>query len=177
MKTVIIASTNPVKVEVAKLSFAGLFPNEPFDFIPHSSESGVPDQPISEEQTLQGAKNRLAFIKQSFPDADYYVAQEGGIVDEGIDMKQHAYIIIADKEGTEGIGKTATYIIPPKIAELVRQGLELGHATDKFFALTNSKHQHGLIGPLTDNQITRTDLYLQAGIIALAQIKQKQWFL
>ena len=81
-----------------------------------------------------------------------------------------------DKEGHEGMGKTATIIVPPKIAELVHGGMELGHATDKFFGLNNSKHQNGLIGSLTDGHITRVQLYWPAAIIALTQISHKDWY-
>lgn len=176
MKIVIIASANPVKVEVAKLAFTAIFPDESFEFIPHGSESGVSDQPMSEQETVQGARNRLAFVKQTYPDADYYVGQEGGVFEEDNVMKEMAYIIIADKDGHKGVGKTATFIVPPKIAELVHGGMELGQATDKFFGLNNSKHQNGLIGSLTDNHITRTQLYWPAAIIALTQISHKDWY-
>lgn len=176
MKTVIIASTNPVKVEVAKQAFTAIFPDETFDFVPQTAESGVSDQPMSEQETVQGARNRVAFVKQAYPDADYYVGQEGGVYEEDNVMKELAYIIISDKEGHEGVGKTATFIVPPKIAELVHDGMELGHATDIFFGLNNSKHQNGLIGSLTDQHITRTQLYWPAAIIALTQISHKDWY-
>ncbi len=49
MKTVTVASTNPVKIEVAKRAFATVFPLETFEFIALKSESGVPAQPMNDE--------------------------------------------------------------------------------------------------------------------------------
>ena len=69
MKTVIVASTNPVKVEVARRAFATLFPHEQFDFVPVSAPSGVPDQPY-EEDTRKGAEQRLAHIKMTHPERE-----------------------------------------------------------------------------------------------------------
>ena len=49
MRTVIVASENPVKITVAKRAFAGVFPKEEFNFIGIKSESGVSEQPIDNE--------------------------------------------------------------------------------------------------------------------------------
>ncbi len=55
MKTVVVASSNPIKVAVAERLFTVVFPDEAFNFIPMKSESRVPDQPMGEE-TRQGAQ-------------------------------------------------------------------------------------------------------------------------
>ncbi|KKT79179.1 MAG: Non-canonical purine NTP phosphatase, partial [Parcubacteria group bacterium GW2011_GWF2_44_8] len=78
MKTVVVASENPVKVAVAQKSFAAVFPEEEFSFVSLKSESGVGDQPFNEE-TERGALNRIDFIKAKYPEADYWISQEGGL--------------------------------------------------------------------------------------------------
>ncbi len=82
MKSVIVASTNPVKIEVARRAFTAVFPDEEFDVQGVKSESGVPDQPM-EGEARQGALNRLAFVKEKYPDADYWSSQEGGLFRDG----------------------------------------------------------------------------------------------
>ena len=64
----------------------------------------------------------------------------------------------------ERIGKarTASFFLPPKVAELVHSGMELGDADDVVFAKTNSKQQNGAVGLLTNDAITRKSLYLPA---------------
>ncbi len=176
MKKVIIASENPVKIEVAKQAFNVCFPDEKFEFIGVKSQSGVPDQPVGFEQTFNGMKNRIKFIKNIHPDADYFVGQEGGITDIGKEMRECAYIGIEDKDGYFGYGTTPSFLVPFEIAEYVRQGDELGTANDKFAGLTNSKQAGGVIHTLTDGIIDRVKFYFQAAVIALMEIKHKDWY-
>ncbi len=73
MRRVCIGSTNPVKTAAAKTAFAAVFPGEEFEFVGgddhcHSqllnrtvnAPSGVSDQPMSDAETLQGARSRVA---------------------------------------------------------------------------------------------------------------------
>ena len=67
LKTVVVASTNPCKVEACRLAFVALryeklmsrkvFKEDTFRFIPVSSKGGVSDQPYSEEETRQGEQS------------------------------------------------------------------------------------------------------------------------
>ncbi|MEI7653104.1 MAG: DUF84 family protein [bacterium] len=76
---IIVASTNPVKIEVAKQAFLHVFPHKDPTIIGVSSDSGVPDQPF-DDQVLQGAQNRLKNIIEAHPRADYWISQEGGLI-------------------------------------------------------------------------------------------------
>ena len=44
---------------------------------------------------------------------------------------------------------TCSFDLPPAVAALVRQGMELGHANDHVFSLHNSKQSGGAVGSLT----------------------------
>lgn len=55
---VIVASQNPVKINTTKLGFQLMLPDEEFEFIGVKADSGVSDQPMSNEETLNGAKSR-----------------------------------------------------------------------------------------------------------------------
>ncbi|MCA9389412.1 MAG: inosine/xanthosine triphosphatase [Candidatus Magasanikbacteria bacterium] len=173
---VIVASTNPVKIEVAKQAFEQVFPNERIEVMGAKSHSGVPDQPFDDE-TLLGAENRLKDIQTTYPDADYWIAQEGGLHNEGSSFYNRAWIIISDKDGAKSKASTANFYIPKTIAEYVRQGDELSVASDKFFNTENSKQKSGGIAFLTDGLINRTSYYVQAAIIALSQLKHKDWYI
>ncbi len=175
MKKVIVASTNPVKIEVARRAFAAVYPEEEFDVQGVKSDSGVPDQPMDDE-TRQGALNRLAAIRQSHSDADYWSAQEGGLFRDGKQLAERAWLAMADKEGSITEASTASFHIPREISQLVESGLELGEAADRFFGTTNSKQSTGFVGQLTDGVIDRAQYYLPAAIIALSQLKHKDWY-
>lgn len=165
-KKVIIASKNPVKVQATRTGFSKMLPKMNFDFEGISVPSGVSDQPMSDEETLQGAKQRAVNAKTVQPDADFWVGIEGGISIEGELMTAFAWIVILGKEGS-GQAKTGTFVLPQKIAKLVKEGKELGEADDLVFGKTNSKQKSGAVGLLTDDLIDRTSYYVQAVILAL----------
>ena len=175
MKKVIIASENPVKVAVAKQAFSGVYPDDAFEFLPVQSASGVPDQPMNEE-TEQGALNRLDFIKRLHPEADYWISQEGGLYADGKNLYNRAWIAVCDRGGHVSKSSTALFYLPTTITMYIREGLELGHAVDKYFGSVNSKQGMGAIGHLTDGLIDREHYYLQAAIIALSELKHKDWY-
>lgn len=175
MKKVIIASENPVKVKVTEKAFALVYPNEEFEFVPVKSDSLVPDQPMGDETRI-GANNRLNFIKDKYPDADFWISQEGGLFEDNGRLSNRAWMVISDKDGFIARSSTANFYLPKKVAEYIKEGLELGHATDKFFDLINSKHSAGIVAMLTDGLYNREEYYLQPTIIALSEIKHKDWF-
>lgn len=174
-KVVVIASENPVKVKVAEKAFAAVFPKDTFQFIKVKSESGVPDQPV-DEQTIQGARNRLKFIKKKHPKADYWISQEGGVFREDKRLFTRAWIMVCDKSGFIGEASAAHFYLPKKVVKYLNEGMELGDATDKFFSTVNSKHGLGAVGYLTDGLIDRAAYYLQPAILALSEVKHKDWY-
>lgn len=175
MKKVVIASLNPVKIAVAKRAFALVYPNQPVEFIAVESDSGVPNQPMGDE-TEQGAMNRLSFVQAIHTDADFWISQEGGLYKEGTQYYNRAWIAVTDSYGYVAKSSTALFYLPPKIAKYIDDGMELGHASDKFFGSVDSKRSVGTIGYLTDGIINREDCYLQAAIITLSEIKNKHWY-
>ncbi len=175
MKTVIVASQNPVKIEVAKRAFAALFPETEFEFISTDSPSGVSDQPYGDD-TYLGASNRLTHIHTVHPDADYWISQEGGIYTDGTEHWNQAWILVKDRDGNVGKSATAKMFLPKKLIEMVLAGQELGHAGNEFFGTENIKHKSGVIGELTNGNITRADYYTQAAMLALGQLLHPEWF-
>jgi len=121
---------------------------------------------MSDGETLQGAKQRAMHAKEAYPDAHFWVGIEGGIAIEDELMTAFAWIVVIGKEGS-GQAKTGTFVLPNKIANLVKEGKELGEADDLVFGKTNSKQKSGAVGLLTDDLIDRTSYYTQAVILAL----------
>ncbi|MEM8892941.1 MAG: inosine/xanthosine triphosphatase [Bacteroidota bacterium] len=165
MKKVIIASRNPVKINCVKETFEVVFAGERYSYEGISVPSGVADQPMSDEETLQGALNR-AKNARSAQDADYHVGIEGGISDDGVIMTAFAWVVILSEKKI-GKARTSTFELPQKIADLVRNGVELGHADDQVFQRENSKEKDGAVGILTSGLLHRTEYYKQAVLLAL----------
>ncbi len=175
MKTVIVASTNPVKIEVARRAFSSVFPSETLIFTGVPSHSGVPDQPFDEE-VRRGAQNRIADIVSKHPDAEFYFAVEGGLYREVEGLTSRAWIAVCGKDRKLFESSTASFRIPAPVAKDVEKGMELGDADDKFFGGTNSKQAGGCIGYLTEGVIDRTAFNTQAAIIALSELKHADWY-
>ncbi|KAK3190684.1 hypothetical protein K4F52_003375 [Lecanicillium sp. MT-2017a] len=173
---VIVASKNPVKVGAAQDGFQRMFPHLTFDVRSVSVPSGVPDQPLTDKETFQGALNRARGARDAEPNAEYWIGLEGGIdsdpksVGDGL-IQSFAWIAIVGKDGKEGKARTATYFLPEETAKLLRGGMELGHADDQVHGRTNSKQKSGSVGILTDDVICRQSYYAEAVILALVPFK------
>ena len=163
MKKVLIASRNPVKINATKKAFKEVFTDH-FEFKGVSVDSLVSDQPMSNNETLKGATNRLQNIKHL--EADYLVSIEGGVDLLDNNYEAFAWIVISDKNKI-GKAKTASFALPLKISKLIKEGYELGDADDMVFKRSNSKQQNGAVGILTNNLIDRTEYYVHAIILAL----------
>ena len=163
---VVVGSKNPIKIKCTQLAFAQAFPDYIVDVEGVSVPSGVSDQPMTDLETWQGAKNRTLKAKTQFTNADYWVGIEGGIEDSNSKMEAFAwvYILSADKNGE---ARTATFQLPKKIQALVRKGIELGVADDMVFNRKNSKQTNGAVGILTKDLIDRADYYQPAVVLAL----------
>jgi len=170
MKTILVASQNPVKAQAALGGFRRMFPEETFELRTMTVASGVSEQPTSSDETLQGAIQRAQAARQSVPAADYWVGIEGGVETHGEELCAFAWIAIL-AHGLTGIGRTGTFYLPPAVAELIRQGKELGEADDIVFKQSNSKQKNGAIGILTRDVIDRAQLYEQAVVLALVPFK------
>jgi inosine/xanthosine triphosphatase len=167
MKTVVVGSENPVKLETVKDAFVAMFPNEVFEFLPCLAMSGVADQPFGSAETKRGAEQRAVDCRLKFPLADFWVGLEGGVeLDEG-QYWVMAWMCVLSKEGKRGYGKTSSFQLPETVGMLIAEGKELGDATDTVFREKNSKQKGGVIGILTNGVVTRKDFYRDALIFAL----------
>jgi inosine/xanthosine triphosphatase len=174
MKNIIVASQNPVKSQAVFAAFNRAYPSEDFTLKSYAAASGVSDQPMSNAEALEGAYNRIMNVRQSFPNADFWVGIEGGVEEEYGMMTSFAWICIYNGT-TWGKARSGTFVLPAPLADLVRQGKELGDADDIIFKRTNSKQSNGAVGILTNNRMDRTELYEHAMLLALIPFLQPEF--
>ncbi|MEO0895155.1 MAG: inosine/xanthosine triphosphatase [Bacteroidota bacterium] len=172
---VVIASQNPVKVGAVEDAITELWPNIEPILTGIRVPSGVSDQPMTEEETLLGARNRVERAIEQYPDANFWLGIEGGIEDIGGRMAAFAWVVASDGKKI-GEARSATFFLPEAVARLVREGVELGHADDQVFGTSNSKHENGAIGLLTHNAITRKTLYIPPVIMALIPFIRPEFY-
>ena len=164
-KRVIVASKNPVKVQATRIGLSTFFPSCNWDVQGHSIPSGVSDQPMSDEETRQGAVNRVHAAKNQHPDAFFWVGIEGGCCLQEDTMWVFAWVVIGSNERIAK-AKTSMFALPVGISNLVQEGYELGVATDMIFGQQNTKHSQGVVGMLSNGHIDRTEYYVQPMILA-----------
>lgn len=175
MKIIYLASSNPVKLLAVRKGFQRLFPDEGFEVRTVSTTLNLPAQPGTDEDTLDCATKRANNARERAPDGDYWVGIEGGINLRSAGMGTFAWVVILDTNRL-GIGRSGEFFLPEKVAELVRQGMELGDADDRVFAQENSKQKNGAVGLLTGDAITRADLYIPAVIFALIPFRNPELY-
>jgi inosine/xanthosine triphosphatase len=170
MGKIIIASKNPVKIQAVKNGFEKMFPNHAHEFISVSVPSNVADQPLSNQETFLGAKNRADNASNEIKNGDFYFGIEGGIEHINDEMEAFAWIVVK-ADSKYGKSRTGTFFLPNQVVELIKKGKELGEADDIVFKQTNSKQENGAVGILTANVIDRTKYYTEAVILALIPFK------
>lgn len=170
MLQVAVASANPAKIKAVQDAFTLAFPEHIFAFAGYPVASGVADQPMSSEETLLGAQNRLTALQKQ-TDADYYVAIEAGFED-GFTF---AWMLV-QHQGKIGRARSASLALPPAVIAGLMQGAELSDVMDQLFGTHNIKHAGGAIGLLTGHRLTRSSVYQQALLLALIPFLSPQWF-
>lgn len=171
----IIASKNPVKIQATVKGFQAMFPEEQIAVAAVSVPSGVSDQPMSDEETFEGARNRALGAKKEYPDADFWIGIEGGLEAREQEHQAFAWVYILSHKQM-GSSRTASFALPPPISRLIDQGMELGEADDQVFGSHNSKQKNGAVGLLSGNVIVRESLYVPAVSLALIPFRNQDLF-
>jgi inosine/xanthosine triphosphatase len=157
IRVIAVGSTNPVKIGAARVVLTARAPQAAVHGI--SVASTVPDQPFGDEETIRGALARASAARDAM-NADLGVGIEGGVV-EATDGSMHtcAWAAIVDAHGRSGIGGSLAMPLPRRVAELVRGGVELGHAMDQLVSAHNTKQGAGAVGILTAGLVDRQRAY------------------
>lgn len=193
---VVVGSENPVKKRAIRDAFIQVFLPETDGWFGYIGEflknifnpeevriigiptpSGVSEQPRTDEETYQGARNRLRAVQEAQPDADYWAVIEGGVTDDGVVMEETGYVLVAQK-GVDRVfrGQVPRFEVPIKIAELIRGGMEMGPANDLITGKSNSKQAGGVVGEVTDQLIDREYINYIAAVLAFSSLKNRHHY-
>ncbi len=164
-RELVVGSLNPVKIAAVRAVAERLRADA--RVVGVAAASGVPDQPIGDEETRRGAEAR-ALVALDLTDADLAVGLEGGVVIEADGtMRTCAWAIAVGRDGTRGIGGSLSMPLPPAVADRIESGEELGHAMDAVARAVGTKHGLGAVGILTGGLIDRQRAYEQLVTYAL----------
>lgn len=171
---IVIGSENPTKLEATKQAFAIVWPDETFTFETHDASSGVNEQPMSEEEAIEGGRNRARFVLDN-TDAEYAVGMEGGMYKVASQWFVSDWAVIRHRDGREGLAGTPRYAIPDYLAKHVKPEFDLSAVLEHKLGTKDVGRLDGYAGMTTDNHTTRTTSNRDAIVIALAPFVRDFW--
>jgi inosine/xanthosine triphosphatase len=158
-----VGSRNPAKVEAVRRALARLAPGCELEAV--DVASGVPDQPVGDQATRQGARNR-ARAALALTGADIAFGLEGGVAHEPPVVWLVSWVAAVARDGRSGDASGLRMPLPDAVADRLAAGDELGTIIDEIFGVTASKQHSGAVGLLTESFVSRTDAF--ADLVAMA---------
>jgi inosine/xanthosine triphosphatase len=174
-RRIVVGSTNPVKIAAVRAVVARCWPACEVDGM--AVESGVPSQPLGDEQTIRGARTRALAVLSVNASVDLAIGLEGGVVLEASGaMRTCAWAVACDRAGHDGVGGSLVMPLPDRVRARVLAGEELGHAMDAVANAVGTKHGRGAVGILTAGLIDRQGAYEPLVTYALARWLAPDYF-
>eukprot|EP01080_Neovahlkampfia_damariscottae_P005094 gene5094-8693_t len=175
---IIVGSLNPVKINCAKNAFEKYFKDIECQGI--AVKSGVSDQPITQDETFDGAKNRATALfelnKKENLNGDYFIGIEGGAFKYYEKWFELGCFCIIDKEGKVAYGCSPMFELPNSIGEKLLNGTELGELVDDLTGQKNSKQAGGAVAYFSKNILTRQSLYESGLVSAILPFLNKEMY-
>lgn len=173
---VVVASLNPVKQWAARHAFEQAFPEQEIKVSGLSVASGVRDQPLTDEETLRGAQQRVAGARRLLPDADFWVGLEGGVAEvPSLGLQAFGWMCVQSPTQQHS-ARSGSFPLPIAAVARIAGGEELGPIMDELFQAHNSRQKGGAVGLLTNGLVSREALYVQPLIFALIPFLQPDLF-
>jgi inosine/xanthosine triphosphatase len=157
---VAVGSTNPTKVAAVESIVKQIWPEA--EIVALAVPSGVSEMPMSDTETITGARNRARAAKQA-ANADLGFGLEGGVHPDPLGLLLQGWVVVVDGNGREGVGAAGRLPLPPMIADRVLAGEELGPVMDALLGESNIKARGGAVGALTGGLIPR-DMAFSLGV-------------
>jgi inosine/xanthosine triphosphatase len=163
---VAVGSANPVKVAGIGAELGRILKAKT-DVRPFDVGSGVPEQPRG-AQTLRGARNRARRAREAWPDCDYAIGLEAGLVrypEEKIHLEAQACVAI-DRNGWETHGWGPGFQYPDWITERALRGEMVSAILGPVANDPRIGSTTGAIGYLTEGRFDRSQLTQMAVLMA-----------
>lgn len=165
--TVIVWSTNPVKIQWVK----DLFSVHMWGICNVSwvaAPSDVSDMPKSLQETKKWAKNRALWCKENIS-WDFFVWWEWGIsIDENKNCRLFNCMCFIDSTGYIHEVIWTQFMLPPIMSQRILSGEELGPIGDDLLGVSDIKKKWWVVWFLTWNKVPRQKSYLHTAHHALA---------
>ena len=162
---VAVGSKNPLKLTSVRSILEKIRPGA--EYIPVDVHSGVSHTPLSNEETIAGARRRAKEARK-ITGADWGIGLEGGMTLVGDIWFTCVWCVIRDGE-IETLGGGVHFQLPDRVVRgILDQGKEMGTCMDELTGVMMSKRKMGAEGILTGGLVDRKTTFENAIIYALA---------
>ncbi len=104
----VVASANPVKLAAVRRGFESVWRGRNCSIVSVSVDSRVPDQPLSDAETLAGAENRARGARAAEPAGEYWFGLEGGVEPSPHGLLTFAWIVVIGSGSRMGRARSAS---------------------------------------------------------------------
>lgn len=169
-----VGTKNPVKIDAVRTAFQTMLPDEAFEIIGVDVSSGVSDQPMSDEESIKGARVRAKNAFKEVPDADIAIGLEGGLQQVGDLCFTGNLACAVTKDGRTGYGISPKVAAPAELIHQVEQGKNLSEAVESVLGIADIGKKEGLLGYMTNGHVTRKSASAQSVIAAAMRLLLEQ---
>ncbi|MBT7499643.1 MAG: DUF84 family protein [Candidatus Pacebacteria bacterium] len=174
-----VGSTNPVKINSVINAASETWPEGQVQGF--KTASGIPEQPIGDLVTKQGAENRaravLKIAQQKNIDKDFLgVGLEGGVFTDGEGvMWTTVWVAVIDLKGDLYFTNGARFPVPSIVADRIRNKEEMGPIIAQVVGEEDIRSKQGMIGIITEGFVDRTEEYAGIAKMALGLWHGRNW--
>lgn len=165
---VAIGSKNPAKITAVEEAFK----ENTYEIIAVDANSGVSEQPMSDEETIKGAINR-AIEAAAKGEASIGVGLEGGVQQTPFGLVLCNWGALAAKGMKPIIAGGARLPLPEEIAQKLMSGAELGPVMDEYAKKQNVRKNEGAVGIFTNGQMNRSEMFTHVMKLLVGQYEYK----
>ncbi|ARK31760.1 DUF84 family protein [Halalkalibacter krulwichiae] len=151
---VAIGTKNPAKVHAVQDSLI----SESITIVPVKVDSGVSEQPFSDEETLEGAINR-ANAALSITNAELAFGLEGGVQETKHGLMLCNWGALMHVDGGRWIAGGAKLPLPAGVVERLYKGEELASIMADITGEVDTRKKEGAIGIYTSGLVSRKGLF------------------
>lgn len=163
---VAVGSTNRAKVDAVRETWQELDPT--VSVLPVSVDSGVRNQPFSDEETIQGAINRARRAKAAL-NADVGIGLEGGVAETPFGLFLCNWSALVNEHGQCLIAGGARIPLPDQFRTPLSEGQELGPIMDEYTKQTGIRYHQGAIGVFSCGLVKRKEMFVHLCKILIGQ--------
>ncbi|HUK75458.1 MAG TPA: inosine/xanthosine triphosphatase [Nitrososphaerales archaeon] len=167
--TIAVGSTNPAKMKGARLAFSRVFGDVVLKEV--DTTPLVKAQPMSLEETVEGAEERAVFASESAR-PDFGVGVEAGLIELGKGWPGHYLNLqiaaVVDRVGNLSFGCSSGSPIPTRFAEKLKQNREeLDRYTRELVGAKKVREEEGIVYHLSGKRLSRVEMTEQCVSMAL----------